>query len=711
MHARFVSPPNDLRPLQIVHGMEGLRQAGGGDLGVGLDRLVALGIGGVVANVNFGPGYLRDEQAWQTFLEGFRLARARGMEFWIYDEEGYPSGAAGTLVLEGNPEYEACGLTCHQAPVAPGEQGTIDLPERSRSWVYACALPLAGERPQLSGAEAVAVPRGREPVTWTNGHPERRLLVAFADRVMYEDTHCTTNVFAKRRYVNLLDPKVGEKFIRVTHDAYAGRLGERIKQVRAFFTDEPSLMTAYLAPLENPRPPALPWQADLPAFFAKEAGYDLLPRLPALFLQMGRESRRVRSDFYRVVTERLVAAFYGPIRERTRALGTAASGHVLCEERLSWHAWFEGDLFQVIRQFDLPGIDILTSNPAELLAGDGFLTPKFVSSAAHLIGAERVMSETSDFVQRMAKSRATVEQMMAATGVQYALGVNLITSYYPWWDYEGRHEVGWLPAAEGANGYRTYCNFTARLGAAMVGGSHRCDVALYYPIEAVHAYFGLTDQPYWKGGIHGPVVQRTEDALRDLARDLLVHQRDFDVLDRQAVLEGKAGRGALQVGDERYRVLVFAAARVLPPAVLEAALRLQQAGGQVVFAVDLPREAPNPEEDHRVTDLVSRLLAAGARVVPEGFDLAAALEGVVPPTVALEPGTRGILACRRENEGRQVCLLVNYTDQPLTFTAVIPGWKAAELWWPDNGEIARVPDLAAHVITLAGYRSVLVVRP
>jgi len=708
MKQQFADPPAHLRPLQITHGLAGVQAAGGGELGAGLDRLREQGLGGVVANVAW-QDYLRSEPAWATFLAGYRAARERGLEFWIYDEEGYPSGAAGHLVLEGNPEYEACGLICLQASVPGSRQAALALPEAAQRWVYACALPLLGTRPRLEGAAAVPVPAGREAVAWRNPTDHAHLLLGFAQQVMYEGTHCTSNVFAKRRYINILDPAAVAKFIRLTHDAYAQRLGEGMRQVRAVFTDEPSLMTSYMVAADASRPPALPWEASLPEHFQQRAGYPLLPSLPALFLELGRDSRRVRGDFYRVLGERVAETFFGQIQERCRQLGLAASGHVLCEERLDWHVAFEGDLFAALRRMDLPGVDVLNSQPEALMAGDGFLAPKLVASAAHLVGSPRVMSETSDFVQRMQQGRASLEQMLATAALQYALGVNLITSYYPWQAY-GEEELSWLQGREGAaRGYRAWSDFVGRLGVLMVGGSHCPDLACYYPIETVQAYFRLTDQPYHQEGCHGPEAARCQATFRDQARGLLQHQYDFDVVDRQAVLAGRVRGGRLEVGGERYPALVFPGARVLPVAVLERALELQRGGGVVAFAGALPQEAPDPQDDPRVADLLSRLLAAGAMVVPEGYDLAPALGPALPPAVALAPACPTVVACRRRQQGREVTLLVNYDHRPASFR--LQGVRGrGELWWPDRGEIQPVPNLAARTIALHGYQAVFVVR-
>ena len=104
---------------------------------------------------------------------------------------------------------------------------------------------------------------------------------------------------ALKPYINVLDPQPVQRFIELTHAAYACQLPPELWQkVDAIFTDEPSFMTQYLPgvagiypgkvpvvdqPLFSDRPPAVPWHADLPAQFQALVGYDLLPYVYALF--------------------------------------------------------------------------------------------------------------------------------------------------------------------------------------------------------------------------------------------------------------------------------------------------------------------------------------------------------------------------------------------------------------------------------------------
>ena len=179
------------RPLQIVHGMHIPRpQTGESAEGVVsryLQNLQDHGVGGMVCDMPF-ENYMQDQQAWKTLAATMRQCKERGMVVWLYDEQGYPSGAAGGLVLKENPDYEA--------------------------------LELAYDANQ------------DDP---------------FVVRPSYEFTHANNNYYASRRYINLLNADAVNCFIRKTHDAYWAHLQPYFgSTIQAMFTDEPSLLAVSL---------------------------------------------------------------------------------------------------------------------------------------------------------------------------------------------------------------------------------------------------------------------------------------------------------------------------------------------------------------------------------------------------------------------------------------------------------------------------------
>jgi len=702
----FEDPPLDFRPLQIIHGFDSLG-ADADAIARGLDDLTAAGCGGVVANVGW-PGYLRDEERWRVFLLGAEEARRRGMALWIYDEEGYPSGAAGGIVLDGHPELEARGLICVSATVAPGARARVELPDEAERWVCAVAV-LPGDRGIAD--RAVLGPNGSATLQWqAPDSPRPWVLHCFASRVMYEDTHATTNVFAQRRYVNLLDRRVGRRFVQVTHDQYAARMSPHtLDRVAATFTDEPSLIVAYHA--QTARPAALPWCEQLPHEFAVRAGYALEPHLPELFFDVG-DFEAVRCDFYRVASELVAEGFFAPIRDWCRAHGIASSGHLLCEERLSWHVWFEGDLFRCLRHLDWPGIDILSSVPQDLLAGEGFLTPKFVSSVAHICGRPVVMSETSDHVQRIRGGAASVQQMAGTAGLQFALGVNLITSYYPWRGYAQDDVVTWLRGAQSLpqGAYRAYCDYVGRLGVMLRGGRHVCPAAVYYPVRAMQALFRPSNRPYHEPAAHGEQVAALDALVRDLARGLLQRHLDFDFVDDEALAEAEVGEGALRVADERYRLLILPAAQVMERGALASAVRFAQSGGAVITVESLPGKAARSADAGKVARLAEELRAAG--VAPLSLDDALAQAAQrASPAIALEPASPQVLALHRvRDDGLHVYFLTNTAPAPCEVTARLSSAGDTCICWPRTGAIESAARGGDHIpLSLGAYEGVFVV--
>jgi hypothetical protein len=703
----FRDPTKEFRLLQIIHGFDHMGQDRD-SIGARLDRLIEVGCGGIVTNVGW-KNYLRDEAQWRIFGVGIEEAKKRGLRIWLYDEDGYPSGAAGDLVLEGHPELQSMGLVCVSAEARDGESVSIALPEGAGRWVHATALPVRDGKPRLQGAKPIAVPGG-ERIEW-RARTGDFLVCAFAQQLMFKDTHPDANVYKSRPYVNLLVRQATERFIGLTHREYARRLPKGTS-VEAVFTDEPSLTVAYHRPDQTgKRLAALPWEPGLPEAFRKARGRDLLPMLPALFFDFGIESRKARCEFWDFIADRVAQAFFMPIRNWCRRNRTKASGHILCEERLYWHVWFEGDLYRQMRHFDLPGIDILSSKPENLMAGDGFLTPKFVSSAAHHYGRKNVMSETSDYIERTRGGSATLEEMMGTAGLQYALGVNIITSYYPWSAYSRDSDVAWQRGEKPAQvSYRAYNDYVGRLGVMLDRGKHVCDVALFYPITTIQAHFAPTNAPMWELKAQHPVIQHVEQSFRDLARALLQNQADFDIVDDQALQRAEIKRGVLAVANERYRALVLPPMLVIKEQTLQRILEFQRSGGHVIALEQLSSEAAERGKDADLKRAATTLKRAGGVIAPDIAQLIAAIRQCVQPDVLLDPATPSVLVNHRREQRRDIYFLTNTSASPVRFSATLRAQGRASFWRPLTGSVEPAGESGGSInISLGPCEAVFIV--
>ena len=447
----FQNPPNEFRPLQIVHGLDAaLRDpehlTGEEGIDQRLQLLHDLGLGGVVMNVGF-KDYLVSPRQWEIYRYSLRKAINLDLLVWLYDEKGYPSGTAGGIVTRAHPEYAALGLAAYEQQIDGPADVCFDMPVSCRRFVWAGAMadPASATRASVWDLSALVDAQGTLRWQAPAGH---WTLVYLAERVMYEGTHSAANVCEFKHYVNLLKPEAVAEFLRVTHEQYVRQTPPELwSHIRAVFTDEPSLMPAYMpplperfigkipvldAPLFTDRPPAVPWVEDFLPYFKSIKGYDLTPFLFALFGSATDEACYARQDYYEVMTRRYSEAFYGQVLRWCQAHGIASSGHVLLEEDITSHVIFHGSLFPAIRQMDLPGIDMLNSDPQSMLSGHSFMAAKQVSSAAHLMGRQRIHSESSDWEQHNQGRYATLAERRGQGNLQYVLGVNQITAYWGW---------------------------------------------------------------------------------------------------------------------------------------------------------------------------------------------------------------------------------------------------------------------------------------
>src|SRR3546814_8351065 len=65
------------------------------------DQLLGYGFGGVMTSTPYN-NYLQSTRVWDQFVQALELAGKKDMYVWLTDERGYPSGAAGGVVVAGS---------------------------------------------------------------------------------------------------------------------------------------------------------------------------------------------------------------------------------------------------------------------------------------------------------------------------------------------------------------------------------------------------------------------------------------------------------------------------------------------------------------------------------------------------------------------------------------------------------------------------------
>lgn len=549
--AAWENPSPKYRPLQMVHGADIRKKAA--------YYKDTCGLGGVVCNVLFGDRYLKSEEDWKVFVEGVKAMYDAGLRVWIYDEDGYPSLAAGGRVLEADPSLESLEMV-------------YDKDDKQQPYKV---------------------------------------------RKCYEFVHASNNFYAARRYPNPLDPKATQKFIELTHQAYYKHLGSELyNKVEAFFTDEPSMMACNLGQLReevrknvrvidplDPNKKNLPmisWANDLPEKYKARYGEDLMATIASVFTGNEEKDKVVRQKFWSLLAETDKDNYYQAIqswlkttREANQGKGPVSSGHGLCEESPTNHVPLDGNKLEVTSGFDIPGLDQLSSDPS-IWEGSPWMAPTFPGSSAYLNGQRRVMCEMSDFDQTInGKQPVDLQHMQAATAWQMALGVTDFNLYYT--PSYGKQ----FPYRQEAQ-YKEYCNFVGRVNSLLKEANPIRKTLLYYPIyDLQREFIPVAEKISWR--TQNQQVATIETSFRQLGTNLLKSQiqfvlADYLYLEKATVTANKT----IRLGDAEFTSLVFPKGIILPEHVSKLVEQARLAGVNVVFT-DEYKETPAPEDLLKLT--------------------------------------------------------------------------------------------------------------
>lgn len=653
------------------------------------------GFGGIVNNVCT-RNYTLDPTEWEVFAFVADECERLGLRLWIYDEDGYPSGAAGGLTIAENPDFEATAVAMVKTELPAGETITVDLPRGHQHFLWAATYPCDENGTLIPDENGAYVPVdtadcrcSTHPVTLKNPTDTPALALCFVRKRLYEGTHSVHNVFQCRRYIDVTNRDAVAAFLRNTYDQYkkhvpthmnagAGRIIPKIGQIEAIFTDEPSLMGCYINaglypktvkdPYDDEMPlyPVLTYGRDVANAYASRYGRDLMPDLVHIFLGDTDRSKSVRYDYYTLLSDLYEESFFSQISDWCARNGISFSGHLLLEDDIRYHTVFEGNFFSLLRHMHFPGIDMLQSIPSMLCHSDYAFTPKLVSSIARAYNRPHVMSEVSAHAQG---GNVTHDQMYASLCAQYALGVDIFTYYY----------------GERFMDPETYTKYNHALGRIdnLMAGRTVADALLYYPIETCQMHHRPSDAQY---GIYTEAENNCKRGLMAIQNTLLDNQIDFDyadydVLSRMIVCEDGT---LLSPHGDRY------AALILPPM----------------------------EYTPAMANLLSDTAARGnvIQITPD-TDARAAIEEIpdrlTRRALTADRATHGILRLVRDTSNGRACLLVNTNEESVTAAFTIAGMKAPVLYDPFAD--AEIPceftpdgDEFGFTVTLGALQSLIV---
>lgn len=271
---------------------------------------------------------------WYAAIEAsIDEAQKQKMYAWCYDENGWPSGFAGTKLLED-----------------------------AKNWVHY----LDFQRRTSFDPAALAV-------YTMEGTALRRLTDAEAGVEAYLCVYDCTNSSA----VDVLNPSVTDAFLQLTHEKYYQRFGDRFGTVmRGFFTDEPQYFryaTAYSPIMLKAYP--------------EKYGSDLLDLLGALFVDCDGASG-FRFRYWHLMNLLYTENFIARVHRWCQEHNCLLTGHTIEETTLAFQMACCAGVMPFYEHEDIPAIDCLCRR-----IGNEMM-PRQVSTVAQQLGKKQVLTET-----------------------------------------------------------------------------------------------------------------------------------------------------------------------------------------------------------------------------------------------------------------------------------------------------------------------------
>ncbi|MCQ2396133.1 MAG: hypothetical protein MJ106_00345, partial [Lentisphaeria bacterium] len=519
-----------------------------------------MGMGGFHMHSRTGMGtpYLTEE-FFDRVKECVDEAKKRGMLAWLYDEDRWPSGAAGGIVTK-NPAMRARYLKIEFKQLDIEPNAALD---NSGTFLESYLVKLdengcLGDYKRCS--KDAAVPAGYKKI-WC-------YLFVAQNSEWYND----------QAYVDTLNPKAIREFVRVTHDAYHAHVGEEFgKTVPAIFTDEPQFEAKrplHFAAQENRI--ILPYTNDFPETYRKAYSCDFFDTLPELIWELPNgQYSLARYRYHDHVCERFTSAFSDTVGAWCSAHGIRSTGHMMQEPTLYSQTGWLGEAMRSYRGFLLPGIDTLC-DCKELS------TAKQAQSASRQFGRGGVLSEldgVTDWDFDFAGHKCHGDW-------QAALGVTVRVPHLSWVsmageakrDYPGSisYQAPWYKK------YNVITDHFARVATAMTRGKARCQVAVVHPIESYWLLWGPSDQT-------ATAREQAEENFANLFNWLLHGLIDFDLLSESLlpIQNVHVENGMLCVGEMKYKTIVVPPTITLRSSTLDIIDKFRAEGGDVIFAGDV----------------------------------------------------------------------------------------------------------------------------
>lgn len=372
--------------------------------------------------------YMSDEW-FDAIRVGVEEGKKLNMQAWSYDENGWPSGFAGGELLKDE-----------------------------KNWARFLDYTLEKEFKK----EALGVYIKENETLKRVFNSEKNIEDKDIEYITIWQKHDSS-------YVDTMDIEVTKRFIESTYQRYKDELGDDFgTSMPGFFTDEPQYYRN-----------ATTWSLKMPHEFKKAYGYDVLDKLPALFIDF-EGAEEFRYDYWYLCHNLFTNNFIKPLYEWCEENGCQLTGHAVEENTLWGQMWCCGGVMPFYEYQHIPGIDYL----GRRIGKD--IPAKQVGSVAAQLGKKKVLSEMFG----CCGWDVSPLELKLIGEYQYASGVNLMCQHlYPISergqrkrDYPAHYSEhsSWHKKLESFNEYFN------RLGYTLSRGEERANVLCIHPMHSAY---------------------------------------------------------------------------------------------------------------------------------------------------------------------------------------------------------------------------------
>ncbi|MBU0478570.1 hypothetical protein KKC91_08390 [bacterium] len=631
----FKNPGKDWRGAPFWSWNDKLEQA---ELRRQIREMKKAGMGGFFMHSRVGliTEYLSRE--WMKMIKAcVDEAKKTEMNAWLYDEDCWPSGAAGGIVTSKNKKYRNKGVVFRE--ISSKDAKNI------KKKILVEAIPNAKNKLLVATFEYAP------DSPWYNG----------------------------ASYLDTMSKEAVDAFIKSTHEAYLKETGKEFGgAIPGIFTDEPNYH--HWASFTKVKPKevkaVLPWTDKLPEHFNSRCNYSIIDKLPSLIYETG-DFKKVRYDYWKCVTELFLKNFSENIYNWCEKHNLQQTGHYNAEQTLKHQISSIGAAMPHYMYMHQPGIDILTERISEIL------TVKQCSSAANQLGRKRVLSELYgctgwDF---------SFEGQKWVGDWQYALGVNFRCQHLSLYSLKGCRKRD-FPASIHYQSpwwkyYKKVEDYYGRLSFILSQGKAVRDILVLHPIGSAWSVY------HPKGT---EALNELDEEFLNLSKILLEIHRDYDYGDEMVIEKhGKTKDGKFIIGEVGYKVVIIPCSITWNSNIFKLLKNFTAQGGKILTIGKLPDRI-----DGNLNKEITEFLKKNALIINnDKHKIEKTLNKVMEKEVQIsgkkKDDTKDIIYQLREINKKKFLFLVNTNRKMgLDLTIKMKGKGVFEKWDSETGDICEV---------------------